>query len=103
MLHFSIIEAPSTLGLTSTGVELLPYALRNAGLVKDLQTNKIIQIDVPASEKERDTITLLLNPRSIREFSVLLADKVARVIKDGNFYRQEVFPMHCGRIAGQII
>ena len=85
MTRFAIIEAPSTLGLTSSGVELLPRALKNAGLIKDLQAEIFGQIDIPASEIERDKATLLLNPHSIRECSLRLADKTASVIREGKF------------------
>lgn len=85
MTQFSIIEAPSTLGLISSGVELLPSALKNAGLIKDLQADNVGQIDIPAPEIERDKVTLLLNPHSIREHSLRLADSTASVIRKGNF------------------
>ena len=85
MTRFAIIEAPSTLGLSSSGVELLPRALKNAGLIKNLQADDIGQIDIPAPEIERDKVTLLLNPHSIRECSLRLADKTASVIREGKF------------------
>ena len=85
MADFSVLEAPSTLGLTSSGVELLPHALKNAGLMKDLQADSRGQIDIPASEIERDKTTLLLNPHSIRECSLRLANKTASIIREGKF------------------
>lgn len=36
MLQFSIIDAPSVFGLRPTGVEVLPEALKAAGLLKQL-------------------------------------------------------------------
>ena len=37
MTHFSVIAAPSILGLKPSGVEMLPAALKQSGLIEGLQ------------------------------------------------------------------
>jgi arginase len=77
--RFAVIDAPSILGLKPTGVETLPDALKNAGLIQGLQAEYAGRVDVPRYESERDKSTLILNPHSIQEFSLRLAEKVADV------------------------
>jgi arginase len=83
--QFAVIDAPSILGLKPTGVETLPEALKNAGLIQGLQAEYSGRVDVPPYESERDESTLLLNPHSIQEFSLRLAEKVAGVRKKNRF------------------
>jgi arginase len=85
MLQFSIIDAPSILGLKPTGVETLPEALTKAGLIQDLHAEYAGRVDTPPYESKRDKSTLLLNPHSIKEFSLRLAEKVADVRKKEQF------------------
>jgi arginase len=79
MLQFSVIDAPSILGLSPTGVETLPEALKKAGLIQGLQADYAGRVDASPYNSERDTSTLLLNPHSIKAFSLQLAEKVAEV------------------------
>ncbi len=83
--RFSILEVPSSLGLSVSGVELLPRALKKAGLMDDLQADYIGQVDIPFREAQKDRSTLLLNPHSIRECSLRLADKTTDIIGQGKF------------------
>ena len=85
MPQFAIIDAPSILGLKPTGVERLPEALKNAGLAEGLQADDAGRVEVPLYQPARDPDTLLLNPYSIREFSLRLAQKVAGVRAGGHF------------------
>ncbi|AKB77409.1 Arginase/agmatinase/formiminoglutamase [Methanosarcina horonobensis HB-1 = JCM 15518] len=85
MLQFSVIDAPSILGLKPTGVETLPEALKNAGLIQGLRAGYAGRVDAPPYKPERDRDTLLLNPYSIKEFSLRLAEKVADVRRKGRF------------------
>lgn len=85
MAHFSVIETPSSLGLKPTGVETLPEALKNAGLIEGLQAEYAGRVEVPPYNPERDNSTLLLNPHSIKAFSVRLAEKVAQVRSKDRF------------------
>jgi len=85
MLQFSVVDAPSILGLKPTGVETLPEALKNAGLIQGLKAEYAGRVDAPPYNPKRDKSTLLLNPYSIKEFSLRLAKKVADVRRKGRF------------------
>ncbi|MCL4301932.1 MAG: arginase family protein [Anaerolineae bacterium] len=85
MPQFAVVEAPSILGLSPTGVETLPEALKNAGLIQGLQAEYAGRVDVPPYQSTRDKATLLLNPHSIKAFSLRLAEKVAAVRRKGQF------------------
>ncbi|HEU5120590.1 MAG TPA: arginase family protein [Candidatus Nitrosocosmicus sp.] len=79
--RFTIIDAPSILGLRPTGVEYLPEALKAAGLIKKLNADYAGKVSSSLSyNSERDKVTLLLNPDSIKTFSLQLADRVSSVI-----------------------
>src|SRR5215204_6684267 len=82
MPQFAIIDAPSILGLRPTGVEYLPEALKAAGLMNRLNADYSGQVSSLPYNFERDKITLLLNPDSIKTFSLHLADRVASVIRN---------------------
>jgi arginase len=84
-LQFSVIDAASILGLKPMGVETLPEALKQAGLVRDLPAEYAGRVDAPPYDSERDPATLVLNLHSIREFSLRLAEKVAEVRGQGRF------------------
>jgi arginase len=85
MIRFSVVDAPSILGLKPTGVETLPEALKNAGLIQGLQADYAGRVDAPPYNPEREQSTLLLNPHSTKEFSLRLAEKVAQVRGKGQF------------------
>ena len=61
--EYAVIDAPSILGLRPTGVELLPKALRTAGLLERLNA-EYCGIVTPSSpyNYNRDGVTKLLNP-----------------------------------------
>lgn len=81
-----IIDAPSNLGLRPTGVESLPDALKEAGLIRGLDAQLVarVQPNNPYDFK-RDKDTLLLNANSIRDFSIDLSYVVSQQIKQ-NFF-----------------
>jgi arginase len=78
--QFTIIDAPSILGLRPTGVEHLPEALKAAGLKEKLNADYAGKISSLPYNSERDKKTLLLNPDAIKTFSLQLADRVSSVI-----------------------
>lgn len=78
---FTIIDAPSILGLRPTGVEYLPEALKAAGLMERLNADYAGRVSPLPYNSERDKVTLLLNPDSIKTFSVQLADRVSSLIR----------------------
>jgi arginase len=79
--QFTIIDAPSILGLRPTGVEYLPEALKAVGLMDRLNADYAGRVSPLPYNSERDKLTLLLNPDSIKTFSVQLADRVSSVIR----------------------
>ena len=85
MPQFSVVDAPSILGLSPSGVEALPEALQNAGLIQGLQVEYAGRVDAPPYKSERDKSMLLLNPHSIKEFSLRLAEKVSDMQRKGQF------------------
>jgi arginase len=85
LAQFAIIEAPSILGLRPTGVQYLPEALKAAGLMSALRAEYGGRVSPLSYSSERDKLTLLLNPDSIRVFSLQLADAVAFVLHKKRF------------------
>jgi arginase len=85
LAQFTIIEAPSILGLRPTGVQHLPKALKAAGLMSELRAEYGGRVSPLSYSSERDKLTLLLNPESIRAFSLHLADAVASVLHKKRF------------------
>jgi arginase len=85
MPAYAIVEAPSILGLRPTGVEDLPDALLEAGLAERLGARRAGRVDPPAYDPKRDPDTRLLNPRTIRDYSMKLADAVGSVLDQREF------------------
>lgn len=84
--EYSVIEAPSILGLRPTGVELLPNALKAAGLLEQLNA-EYAGIVAPSSPYSyiRDYETKLLNPEAIKSYSLRLAEAVKCVLYKNKF------------------
>ena len=84
--EYSVIEAPSILGLRPTGVELLPKALRAAGLLERLNA-EYGGIVAPSSpyNHSRDEETKLLNAEAIKKYSLKLAEVVKRQLHKNKF------------------
>ncbi len=85
MPQFAIIDAPSILGLRPTGVQYLPEALKAAGLMKKLKAEYAGRILSLPYNPQRDKSTLLLNPDTIKAFSLQLAGKVISVLNKKQF------------------
>ena len=85
MAQFTIIEAPSILGLRPTGVQHLPKALKAAGLMSELRAEYGGRVSPLSYSSERDKLTLLLNPEPIRAFSLQLADAITEVLRKKQF------------------
>jgi arginase len=83
---YSVIDAPSILGLRPTGVQLLPKALREAGLVERLKA-EYSGIVTPLSpyNYRRDKKTKLLNPMAIKAYSLSLAEALKCVMHQDKF------------------
>lgn len=85
MRRYSIIEAPSILGLWPSGVEQLPQVLLAEGLLDRLGARAAGVVEAPAFDPARDPSTGLLNPAGIVEFSRRLADVVGESLDRGEF------------------
>jgi arginase len=86
MTRYSIIDAPSILGLRPTGVEYLPEALKTAGLMKGLNAEYAGRVQPSLSyNPKRDKETLVMNAHPIRMFSMQLADSIKTVLDNKRF------------------
>ena len=91
MKRISVISAPSNLGLIPqiggklSGVNKLPEALLNNGLLEKLNAEFQAEISVPPYNQQKDELTSILNPYGIREFSLRLAGEVGKAIKSNYF------------------
>jgi arginase len=82
----SVIDAPSDLGLRRTGVDGLPAALRDAGVLEGLADVRYAgRVPVPPYVPLRDTATGILNPDGIATFSRCLAERVGFSLDLGRF------------------
>ena len=84
--EYSVIEAPSILGLRPTGVELLPKALREAGLLEQLNADYAGMVTPSAVYNyKRDDETKLLNPEAIKDYTLKLAEVVRGELQKNKF------------------
>jgi len=84
-LPYAILEAPSTLGLATDGVEHLPDQLLGLGLAERIHARRAERLAVPPRELTPDPETGILNARAIAEWSPKLADAVEAVLDAGEF------------------
>jgi arginase len=85
VLNISILEAPTNLGLLSTGVEDLGAALQGAGLRQRLKATHAGRVDPLPYDDRRDDVTHLLNPGGLRDFALRQADAVGAILDSGAF------------------
>ncbi|MGN9762959.1 arginase family protein [Streptomyces sp. SD31] len=85
MRNLAIIEAPSVLGLRPSGVQDLPEALFDAGLLLGVDAVRAGRVEPTAYDPTRDAGTGILNPHGIAEYSIRLADVVGGVLDAGRF------------------
>jgi arginase len=84
--EYAVIDAPSILGLRPTGVELLPNALKAAGLLEQLNAEYSGMVAPSSSYSyKRDEKTKLLNPEAIKTYSLRLAEAVNSVLHKNKF------------------
>ncbi|MFK4510788.1 arginase family protein [Bradyrhizobium daqingense] len=81
----AIIEAPSTLGLATDGVERLPEQLLNLGLAERIGARRAGRLLVPPKDPVPDPETGTLNARAIAAWSPKLADALEAVLGAGEF------------------
>lgn len=83
--RYAIIDAPSSLGLRSRGVEKLPAALLGHGFAEQIGARRAPRLEPPAQAGERDAATGVLNAREIAAWSPRLADAVEEVLDAHEF------------------
>ncbi|MCY1227048.1 Arginase [compost metagenome] len=84
-LRYAILEAPSTLGLATDGVERLPDQLLALGLAQRIRARHAGRLAVPPKDPTPDAETGTLNARAIAAWSPQLADAVEAVLDAGEF------------------
>jgi len=84
-LPYAIVEAPSTLGLATAGVERLPDQLLALGLAQRIHARRAGRLAVPPKNPTPDSETGTLNARAIAAWSPRLADAVEAVLDAGEF------------------
>ncbi|MGI6851170.1 arginase family protein [Mesorhizobium sp. 1B3] len=82
---YAIIEAPSTLGLATDGVEHLPDQLLDFGLAERIQARRAGRLAVPPKDPTPDPETGILNATAIATWSPELADAVEALLDAGEF------------------
>ncbi|MCA1511223.1 arginase family protein [Bradyrhizobium sp. NBAIM01] len=84
-MPYAIIEAPSTLGLATDGVERLPEQLLKLGLAERIGARRAGRLVVPSKDPVPDPETGILNAGAIAAWSPQLADAVEAVLVEGKF------------------
>ena len=85
MRQYTIIEAPSPLGLWPSGVERTPEILLQMGLARALNARRGPRVEPPEYDPVRDAATHMLNPHGLVEYSPRLADAVGEAVDMGEF------------------
>jgi arginase len=83
--RYAILEAPSTLGLRSNGVEQLPGVLLREGLAERLLARRVGCIEPDSHSAQRDPQTNVLNGSDIANYAYKLADAVGPLLDAGDF------------------
>jgi arginase len=82
---FAILEAPSTLGLATDGVERLPERLLELGLAERINARRAGRLAVPPKDPAPDPETGTLNAEAIANWSPKLADAVETLLDAREF------------------
>lgn len=82
---YAIIEAPSTLGLATEGVEGLSDTLLRLGLANRIDARRAGRLEMPQKNPVPDPETGTLNAPAIAEWSPKLADAVEAVLDADEF------------------
>jgi arginase family enzyme len=81
--QYAIIEAPSVLGLRSTGVERLATCVLQNGLAERLHARHACRVAPAERSGKRDATALTLNAEEIASWSPHLADAIEEVLDRG--------------------
>lgn len=82
---YAILEAPSSLGLSTDGVRALPDRLLELGLAERIPARRAGRLAVPTKDQTPDPETGTLNAKAIAAWSPKLADAVEAVLDAGEF------------------
>lgn len=85
MPAFTVIEAPSVLGLRESGVEELPDALLSAGLAKRLGASHCGRVPPPRYDPRRDPAHGMSNAEGIARYTHALADATGAALDRNEF------------------
>lgn len=85
MPEFTIVEAPSALGVGPTGVEDLATVLLDLGLQRSLSATHSGRVEPPPHDPVRDPETQILNVHGVRAYASQLADHVEALVRRGVF------------------
>src|SRR5215475_5779425 len=85
MIRYTVIDAPSHLGLRPTGVEMLPVAVKAAGLIPRLGATYGGRIATLPYKPDRDPLTHVRNGQAIQVYSRHLADVLTPLVQAGTF------------------
>jgi arginase len=83
--HYTIIEAPSILGLRSTGVDRLGPTLLKHGLQQRLHARHAGRVEPAVRSGQRDKTTMTLNAEEIASWTPRLADAVEPLLDRREF------------------
>lgn len=82
---YAIVEAPSSLGLMTDGVERLADRLLELGLAERIRARRAGRLATEPKDQTPDPDTRVLNAKAIAEWSPKLADAVEAVLDAGEF------------------
>ncbi|MEO3432025.1 arginase family protein [Inquilinus sp. CAU 1745] len=82
---YAVLEAPSTLGLATDGVEGLPDRLLELRLADRILARRAGRLATPPKDRTPDSETRILNAKAIAAWSPKLADAVEEVLNAGEF------------------
>jgi len=82
---YAILEAPSTLGLATDGVERLSRTLLELGFADRIKARHAGRLAVPPKDPTPDAATGILNAEAISAWSPKLADAMGAVLDTGEF------------------
>jgi arginase len=80
MRRYALIEAPSILGLASTGVDRLPTVLQQNGLGERIRARTAARLEPPMPDGVIDRQTGIRNAHAIARWTPTLADAVGDVL-----------------------
>jgi arginase len=82
---YAVLEAPSSLGLATDGVEALPDRLLELGLAARIHARRAGRLAVPPKDPKPDPATLTLNADAIAAWSSSLATVMEQILDAGEF------------------